>query len=166
MEKSFFLQFPWILILLYVLYSVIYQKLQYSPRNLWEMVCVIFLLLLLGYCISIHVGIPSPESSPGFSAHVPHSFCAEIKLGWFWHAHHYCSNHSGLYLLIFEELLSFISNTIALKSWGMSPSWLSSNGHVCRTVYSAALSVLLCCRQVYPLFSGGELKVGIALCLN
>lgn len=122
-DWKLFLQFPWILTVPYILYIFIYQKLWHCPRKLWGKFCVIFLSLLLAYCISIWVGILSPESTPGPSAHALYSFCKEIKLHWFWHAHHYRSNHSGLYLLILEEPQSFIFNVVALKSWGNSPGW-------------------------------------------
>lgn len=121
--QKLFLQFPWILTVPYILYIFIYQKLWHCPRKLWGKFCVIFLSLLLAYCISIWVGILSPESTPGPSAHALYSFCTEIKLHWFWHARHYRSNHSGLYLLILEEPQSFIFNVVALKSWGNSPGW-------------------------------------------
>lgn len=78
---------------------------------------VFFLSLLSGYCISIGVGISSPEGSPGSSACRLCSLCEQVELRWFWYG------HSALYLLILEEPQSFIFNLVTSQFWGNSLSW-------------------------------------------
>lgn len=70
--------------------------LQYYPRELWGMLCVLSLFLLPCYWISALVGMRSPASSPGSSAHGLCSSCAEAEL---WCGHHHQSSHPGLDLV-------------------------------------------------------------------